>query len=155
MALALKATSLDECDLISALLQDSIYHLSHSDFHEEARCFYIMLNRFCWELCTEKAGGSDVNFSDGNECYYRALCGLYIHNVESVHINGNFSVKEDHPYCNLLSMHASENEMNLLFSGNKHICLHVSGICVFLKDLHEEHPTLHRPNHATLEEESV
>jgi hypothetical protein len=55
-------------------------------------------------------------------------------------------VKKDQ-YLNLLAFHASEDEINLAFSDNKRICVKVSGLLVYLKDLHDKYPTPSLPEH--------
>lgn len=134
--LSLKATSVEECDVMSTLLQDSIFHFQYHDFDEQAGGFHLMLNRFCWEDDKEP----------DNSSYYRVHSGLYIHNVISVKVNKSFR-NNRHKYLSLLTMHASPREINLLFADNKHICIEVNDILVYLKDLHEKYPTLAKPIH--------
>jgi hypothetical protein len=133
--LLIKADDFEGGDLISSLIQDSIFHISFHSFREENKIFTLMLNRFCWE---------SVSDFEEEKCYYRVHSGLYIHNVESV--KANFGAEDDQ-YLNLLTFHLSENEINLIFSGNKHICIGVGGILVYLKDLHDRYPTSSLPRH--------
>ena len=130
----IKAQDLDECDMISALLQDSIVKISECHFFEEQKCFRLLLNRFCWE---------HAHKFEEHQSYHRVHSGLYIHNVKSVILTH----MKNHHFYNLLAMHASSNEINLLFSDHKHICIEVDGILVYLKDLHEKYPTLSKPEH--------
>ncbi|MDR1983108.1 MAG: DUF2948 family protein [Holosporaceae bacterium] len=133
--LLIKAISLEECDTISSLVQDSILHISFHSFHEEKKCLRLMLNRFCWE---------SVDCFDKEKCYYRVHSGLYIHNINSIMVNNNI---REHKYLNMLTFHSSKNEINLIFSGNKHMCINVSDTLIYLKDLHEKHPTPTLPVH--------
>ncbi len=130
--LKLKAVSFEECDIISALLQDSILHVSHHMFHEDSACFYLLLNRFCWEVPDENN---------------RALCGLYIYNVTRIRFNKEFRSGDMH-FKNLLSVHAAPGEVNLLFSDHHHIALDVSSLCVAVQDLHPMYPTESVPYHS-------
>ncbi|GHU14758.1 hypothetical protein FACS189449_11880 [Alphaproteobacteria bacterium] len=135
--LCVKANDYDGCDVISSLLQDSIFHIYAPSFHEDRGCLRLLLNRFCWE----SAGNSD------NADLFRVHSGLYIYNVKSVVVNDNFKKIKEEVYLNLLTMHASQDEINILFSGHKSICIKIDGICVYLKDLHDRHPTLVSSNH--------
>lgn len=110
--------------------------MSYHSYHEEKKCLQLMLNRFCWEL---------VNEFDKHQCYYRVHAGLYIHFVESITVNSNF--KTSNGYLNLLTMHASDKEVNLIFSEHKHICVNISKVQIYLQDLHEKQPTLIKPAH--------
>ncbi|MDR0968686.1 MAG: DUF2948 family protein [Holosporaceae bacterium] len=134
-ATLIKAEDLAGCDLISSLIQDSIFHLSFHSFHKEQKRFRLMLNRFCWE---------SVKDFEKEGCYYRVHSGLYIHNVDSIIANDD--VKKDR-YLNLLTFHASEKEINMVFSDNKHICIKINGVLVYLKDLHDRYPTTSLPTH--------
>ncbi|MDR0678525.1 MAG: DUF2948 family protein [Holosporaceae bacterium] len=133
--LLIKAVNFEECDIISSLVQDSILHISFHSFHEDQKCLRLMLNRFCWEF---------TNSFDEKKCYYRVHSGLYIHNVNSIMVNNNI---REHSYLNMLTLHSSKNEINLVFSGNKHMRVNIGNILVYLKDLHEKHPTLSLPVH--------
>jgi hypothetical protein len=134
--LLLKVENFEGCDLISSLLQDSIFHVSFHFFHEKEKRFHLMLNRFCWE---------HVDRFDKNQCYYRVHSGLYIHHVDSIFVHGSL---EKGQYLNLLTFHSSKNEINMVFSGNKHICINISNILVYLKDLHDMYPTTTIPTHS-------
>lgn len=133
----LKAQSEKDCDIISSLLQDSIFKVSGCNHIADQRCFRIILNRFCWE--------HSHKFNE-EQCYHRVHSGLYIHNVKMIHINENFQ-KKPHHYYNLLTMHANQDEINLIFSEHRHMYIKVEGILVYLKDLHEHYPTLSKPQH--------
>lgn len=137
--LLIKAETIEECDLISALVQDSLFHMSYHSFHEDRKCLRLMINRFCWEL--EKD-------NEQHQCYFRVHSGLYIHGVESIIVNDSF--KHSTGYLNLLAMHASEHEINLIFSDHKHVCINISKILVYLKDLHDVYPTMAKPCHECL-----
>ena len=133
----LKAQTEKDCDVISTLLQDAVSKVSGFAYLEDEKCFRILLNRFCWE--------HSHKFEE-HQCYHRIHSGLYIHNVESVHVNDNFKEKIHHFY-NLLAMHANGNEINLIFSDHRHVHIKTNGILVYLKDLHDHYPTLSKPEH--------
>jgi hypothetical protein len=133
--LYVKAGNFAECDMISSLVQDSLLHVLFHSFHEEQKCLRFMLNRFCWE---------SANACEQDKCYYRVHSGLYIYNVDSIFSYGNLKRNE---YLNLLTFHASAEEICMVFSGNRHIRISVNGISVYLKDLHDKYPTTCIPIH--------
>ncbi|MDR1561061.1 MAG: DUF2948 family protein [Holosporaceae bacterium] len=138
--LLVKAEDTDNCDLLSSLLQDSIFHISCHSFHDDKRCLRLMLNRFCWE---------SIDDFEQNQCYFRVHSGLYIHNVDSIVVNDNFK-NINEKFLNLLTMHTTKNEVNLVFSDHKHVCVRIDKIQIYLKDLHDKYPTLTRPVHDAL-----
>lgn len=138
----IKATDIENSDIISSLLQDSIFHISAFSFHEHKKCLRLMINRFCWEL-TKNDSESEYK----KKHYFRVHSGLYIHNIQSITINDKFKDLKGEKYVSLLAMHSSQDEINLLFSGHKVACIKVKDICVYLKDLHDVYPTPTMPEH--------
>jgi hypothetical protein len=139
--LFLKANDIESCDVVSTLLQDSIFHISALSFHENKKCLRLMLNRFCWELLENNSDDTK------RQRYYRVHSGLYIHNIESITVNDNFkNIKTEH-YLNLLSMHSLKSEINILFSDHKNVCVNVKSLCIYLKDLHDKYPSPVAPKH--------
>ena len=138
----IKATDIESCDVISSLVQDSIFHVSTLSFHESKKCLRLLLNRFCWELVKD-----DSENEQKRNHYFRVHSGLYIHNIQNITINDNFKNVKKEKYVNLLAMHTSKNEINLLFSGHKTSCITVKNIGVHLKDLHHRYPTPSLPEH--------
>lgn len=134
--LKLKVTSKEDLDVLSALLQDSIYKFSMCSYHEHyKKCFRMIFNRFCWE-----------NNSDGS--FYRSHIGLYIHNVESISINQNILNNPNAKYLNLLTCsYSDDNNLYFIFSGDKKIRFHVNDILIYAKDLHDHWPTHNKPYH--------
>jgi hypothetical protein len=49
-------------------------------------------------------------------------------------------------HLNLLSMHAHEDEINMLFSEVGNMCIKVKGIFLYLKDLHEKYASPSLPD---------
>lgn len=136
--LQLKATTLEECDVISTLVQDSIFHFQLHMLDNKTNCFHMLINRFCWE---------DVENFDKEQCYFRVHSGLYVHNVKTVIVNENLR-NNRHKYLSLLAVHVSQEEVNILFADNKHICIKINSILMYLQDLHDKYPTMVKPNHA-------
>jgi hypothetical protein len=134
--LAIKAVCSDGGLLISSLLQDSIFHLSAYSFHQSRGCLRLLLNRFCWESA-----------ADGNKKFFRVHSGLYVYNVKSIAVSENLRNKQGN-YLNLLAVQMpSVERIELTFSEHASIFLMVNGICVYLKDLHDKHPTPSCPVH--------
>ena len=133
--LSIKAAETTECDVISCLLQDSIFHFSSLTLHDDQKCLRLMANRFCWELLEKEPH------------YYRVHSGLYIYNIENIIINDNFKRMKEDKYLSLLAMHAAENEITMLFSGDKTAVVKTNKICVYLKDLHDQYATPVIPVH--------
>lgn len=134
--LFLKATDVESCDLISSLLQDSIFHVSAFSFHEERKCLRLMINRFCWELVNKNANS-----------YFRVHSGLYIHNIEHIVISNSFRKNPREKYLNLLAIHYLNNEISMLFSDHKHVYIKTNNLCIYMKDLHDKYPTPSIPKH--------
>lgn len=133
----IKAQDEQDCDVISALLQDSIFEISGCKYLDKEKCLRLILNRFCWE---------HSHRFDDEQCYHRVHAGLYIHNVKGVKTNNLFE-SGTIPYLNLLAVHASKDEINLLFSDKKHMYIEVDNILIYLKDLHTKYPTSAKPTH--------
>jgi hypothetical protein len=132
--LLVKANNVDDCDVLSSLLQDSIFHISTPSFHEKKGCLRLLLNRFCWETKEE-------------DVFFRVHSGLYIHHVTAVTVNDNFKKIRQEQYLDLLAMHISSEEVNILFSGDKIMCAKISDTCIHLKDLSDRYPTMVCPGH--------
>lgn len=135
--LFLKAVTYEEIDIISSLLQDSIFSIDAHAFSQENRCFFMLINRFCWE----------TQNTESIEKYERTHSGLYIHNVNK--IIGNMEIKKhkkEH-FLNILAIYATGNEVNIIFSENKHIIIETEKICVYLKDIEKRWSTKTAPAH--------
>jgi hypothetical protein len=50
--LLIKVEDFAGADLISSLIQDSIFHISLHSFEKKEKTMSLMLNRFCWESVT-------------------------------------------------------------------------------------------------------
>jgi hypothetical protein len=134
--LALKAVCSNGGLLISSLLQDSIFHLSTYSFHQSQGRLRLLLNRFCWESA-----------DDGNKKFFRVHSGLYVYNVKSVAVSENLRNKRGN-YLNLLAVQVpSADRIELTFSEHASILLDVNCICIYLRDLHDKHPTPSCPAH--------
>lgn len=133
--LKLKATNKADIDVLSAMLQDSIYKFNMCSYHDEhQKCFRMIFNRFCWENADREQSRTHI--------------GLYIHNVESIFVNHEISNNSKIQYLNLLMCYCTdENDIYFIFSENKKIRIHVGEILVYAKDLHTPWPTHNIPSH--------
>lgn len=142
--LFLKGTNESECDIISSMLQDSIFHFTFHAFDQSKRCMRIMFNRFCWENSEIK----QEKPCEDEHSLFRVHSCLYIYNVSNITYSLNALDTQQHGhFMNLLSMHAADKEISLLFSDHRHIYINVDEILVYLKDLHMKHPTIIKPSH--------
>ena len=137
--LYMKAQTTADCDVISTLLQDAIFHTSSYSYHEDTKCLRLMLNRFCWELMDYPLTST----------FYRVHSGIFIYDAESVICDGRFK-KNETTFYNLLAFHVSDKEINMCFSDNHHICVKIGKINVYMKDLHDKYPTEICPVHKVI-----
>jgi len=136
--LKLKATKHEHIDVLSTLLQDSLFHHHTSQLHkDDDGCVTLLLNRFCWEVYDE----DDLE-------HYRIHSIVHICNVTSVHVNQPMSQHDHKDFLYLLGMHSTnENEIVLVFSENKCVKLTVNDILVYMKDVDNPWITHYAPKH--------
>ena len=134
--LRMKAVTIEDCDVVSMLLQDSIFHPSSYSYYNDTHCLRLMLNRFCWELLHDTS----------TTTFYRVYSEVFIYNVTSVICDSKFK-KVPTTFYNLLTFHASEKEITICFSDNHYMCVTVDSLKIYLKDLHEKYPTTVCPSH--------
>jgi hypothetical protein len=126
----------DHIQVISSHLQDSVVAASSFAHDTDQHTFKLLSNRFCWE-----------NFLNStNSVKSRVHCGIHFDHVLSVRKK---NIHPHHPekFYNLLSLHATENEVTLHFSGQSEICIEVKEISCKMADLHEPYPTQFLPTH--------
>lgn len=130
----IKITNHNDFNLLSMLLQDSIYSLYMGSFHADKRnCLRMIFNRFCWE---------------NSSSYTRTHTAVYIHDVKNVYVNNQINDDNRHQLLNLLTCYVTDkNEIIFIFSDNKNIKIDVSEILVYVKDIHEPWPTHTIPSH--------
>ncbi|MDR3155706.1 MAG: DUF2948 family protein [Holosporaceae bacterium] len=135
----IKASSIGELEIISALLQDSIFHKTAHSFHEDGRCLRVLMNRFCWE--------KEPCIDDDQQIFFRVNCGLYIYHVKAIGMSKNFKEITDHNFLNLLVVRGNEHSVILNFSDHNTLKIDVDRIQIYIKDLHDTYPTLSCPVH--------
>ena len=136
--LKLKATNHEQVDVISALLQDAIFHINMCSFDEDnEKCLRLLFNRFCWE-CED----------EDTLVHYRVHTVIYIHHVEAIYANKQIKEHSRGDFLSLLGMHSTnENEIILLFSGNRQVKIEVSEILLYMQDINNPWPTYTTPHH--------
>ena len=141
--LRLRARTATDLDLLSGLLQDALICGADMTYEAENKRFVAVFNRFCWErdgaLSEEEAGPSP-------EAYHRSHAGLVIDRVWAVQ-SKSIDLSDHKKLLNLLSVHHSEGQITLLFSGKAALRLKCKGVLAHLKDLGEAWPTKWRPHH--------
>ena len=132
--ISLKATDFESLDIISALSHGAIFYNTSFDFQDQ--CFKILVNRFMWENAVEKTDALD-NADD--ESFFRVHNVITFSNVSSFKLFG-FDVNDLNPMV-ILSIHASEQEINISISDNRHILLNCRDIMVTSIDTGNPWPT--------------
>lgn len=136
--LKLKATHHEQIDVISALLQDAIFHINMCSFDEDNKnCLRLLFNRFCWEC------------EDGdNLLHYRIHTTLYIHDVKAIYANQQMKKHTTKNFLNLLGIHSTnDRELIFLFSENKQVKVEVDDILVYMQDINNPWTTYTTPRH--------
>ena len=136
--LKLKATDHEQIDVISALLQDSIFHINMCSFDEDnEKCLSLLFNRFCWECENGE-----------NLVHYRVHSAVYIHRVKAIYANKHIKSHTRSDFLNLLGIHSTnDNEIVLLFSGKGQIKVEVEELLVYMQDINNPWPTYTTPRH--------
>lgn len=141
---SLKLVALDPEDLniVSAHLQDAVMRVGDLIYLRQERRFAIVLNRFVWTA--EKA-------SRGEATNQRRRSGLHFERVERVQ---TINIRQDAPdaVLNLLAIQfhpteAAAGTIDLIFSGNGLLRLHVDCIEAQISDLGGAWETPSRPTH--------
>lgn len=141
---SLKLVALDEEDLamISAHLQDAVMRVDDLIFLPKERRFAVVLNRFVW--APEKAVRGEVP----NQ---RRRSGLHFERVERVQ---SMNIRQDAPdgVLNLLTIQFQPTDtpagmIDLIFSGNGILRLHVDCIEAKISDLGGAWEAASRPAH--------
>lgn len=156
--LKLRAVSSVDLALISGLLQDALVLGADMTYNSEERRFVAVVNRFCWEQdqaleasdAQDQTGTSpdtsSSTLSSTPRVYHRTHAGLVFDRVRAVQ-SKNIDLKDASNLLNLLSVHALNGQVELLFSGAATIRLKCTSILAHLKDLGEPWPTQWRPHH--------
>ena len=148
--LRLLARDEDDVAVVSALLQDAIIPGADMEFKRKTNQFFIVANRFCWEI--QPLDG--VTSSDGKPVHQRRLCGICIRHVTAVQHHKWPDMRQDTLF-NLLALRyvdmanrAGEGVcLQFEFSGGSSLRLLTDEIDITLADLDAGHPTSLQPAH--------
>ena len=148
--LRLLARDADDVAVVSALLQDAIIPGADMEFKRKTNQFFIVANRFCWEI--QPLDG--VTSSDGKPVHQRRLCGICIRHVTAAQHHNWPDMRQDALF-NLLALryvdmakHTSEGVgLQFEFSGGLSLRLLTNDIDITLADLDAGHLTSLQPAH--------
>lgn len=156
----LKLRARDAADLavVAACLQDALVRPRDMTFIAGERRFAFVANRFRWETA---AGGSrpskavpadagDAEFHEAGAeeaaAYERIHCGVCFDRVRAVKTRGLVHGRNPE-FFELLTIHAKDGAILLIFAGGVTIRLEVDAVRCRLDDLSEPWPTVWRPDH--------
>ena len=139
--LRLRATSLDDLKVLSALLQDSIVPTADILYTPSQKQVIMVLQRFRWEL-TKNAETIEKPIG-----YQRCLCGLVIDKVESMQTH-RIDMNDRSQFLNFLTFYDGGQRLDLQFSDSKVIRLRINSLKLTATDIGKSWPTTQRPKHA-------
>lgn len=143
--LSLIAQNEEDLVVISTLCQDSIIKIANIKWAKKSKRFYLLINRFCWELndLSKKKSSNMLRINSlisFNSVLSVKSAGIQQNNSSDITslltINYNF-------------FNFEKQAIDLIFSGNSQISLNIECIDVFLKDISEpfEGTTSKQPKH--------
>ncbi len=143
--LSLIAQNEEDLVVISTLCQDSIIKIANIKWAKKSKRFYLLINRFCWELndLSKKKSSNMLRINSlisFNSVLSVKSAGIQQNNSSDITslltINYNF-------------FNFEKQAIELIFSGNSQISLNIECIDVFLKDISEpfEGTTSKQPKH--------
>jgi len=141
----LRAASVSDVEVISALLQDAIVPGEDMTFDRAGRRFVMVANRFCWD----RPPLEGVTSESGAPVYERRLCGVRIEGVNGVESAGMPATRRG-ALLNLLAItvaDAADARVEILFSDGVSLRLAVDGISILAEDLDDGRPTSVMPAH--------
>ena len=141
----LRAASVSDVEVISALLQDAIVPGEDMTFDRAGRRFVMVANRFCWD----RPPLEGVTSESGAPVYERRLCGVRIEGVNGVESAGMPATRRG-ALLNLLAItvaDAADARVEILFSDGVSLRLAVDGISILAEDLDDGRPTAVMPAH--------
>ena len=141
----LRAASVSDVEVISALLQDAIIPGEDMTFDRAGRRFVMVANRFCWD----RPPLEGVTSESGAPIYQRRLCGVRIEGVNGVESAGMPATRRGALF-NLLAItvaDAADAKVEILFSGGVSLRLAVDDVSILAEDLDDGRPTSVMPAH--------
>ena len=139
-AVKLLVRDAEDVQVVSSLLQDALIASEDMTYDAMASEFIAVVNRFCWEQPASK------NAEDGKPIFARAMAGLRIGSIETIHQRG---MDARSGFYNLLAIEYEKPDqiLRLVFSAGAEIKLKVRELRLVVADLSADYPTAARPVH--------
>jgi hypothetical protein len=169
-AFRVRAESLDDLEILSAMLQDAIVPISEISWQRSDQRFVLMAQRFRWEngprggqidqgpdalgdakTRDEEARDEEAGEPAPSDWFERVTCALRFENVTAVRANG-IDLANRGQMLELLSLHVNDGGLDLAFAGGKTIRIMISSLSCHAEDIGEPWPTTLRPTHPEDEE---
>ena len=143
--LSLIAQNEEDLVVISTLCQDSIIKIANIKWAKKSKRFYLLINRFCWELNDLSKKKSSNMLRINSIMSFNSVLSVKAAGIQQ---NNNSDI------TSLLTINYNffnfeKQAIDLIFSGNSQISLNIECIDVFLKDISEpfEGTTSKQPKH--------
>jgi len=143
--LSLVAQNEEDLVVISTLCQDSIIKVANIKWAKKSKRFYLLINRFCWELNELSKKKSSNMLRINSIMSFNSVLSVKSAGIQQ---NNNSDI------TSLLTINYNffnfeKQAIDLIFSGNSQITLNIECIDVFLKDISEpfEGTTSKQPKH--------
>ena len=143
--LSLIAQNEEDLVVISTLCQDSIIKIANIKWAKKSKRFYLLINRFCWELNDLSKKKSSNMLRINSLISFNSVLSVKSAGIQQ---NNNSDI------TSLLTINYNffnfeKQAIELIFSGNSQISLNIECIDVFLKDISEpfEGTTSTQPKH--------
>ena len=143
--LSLIAQNEEDLVVISTLCQDSIIKIANIKWAKKSKRFYLLINRFCWELNDLSKKKSSNMLRINSLISFNSVLSVKSAGIQQ---NNNSDI------TSLLTINYNffnfeKQAIDLIFSGNSQISLNIECIDVFLKDISEpfEGTTSKQPKH--------
>lgn len=167
-AFRVRAESLEDLEIISAMLQDAIVPISEIAWRRSDNRFVLMTQRFRWEKAVRdgamydgpdalgdapRSAEESAADSDGEkdetaptDWFERINCALRFEKVTAVRANG-INLANRGQMLELLSLHLGDGGLDLAFADGKTIRLSISSLSCHAEDIGQPWPTTLRPEH--------
>ena len=143
--LSLIAQNDEDLVVISTLCQYSIIKIANIKWAKKSKRFYLLINRFCWELNDLSKKKSSNMLRINSLISFNSVLSVKSAGIQQ---NNNSDI------TSLLTINYNffnfeKQAIDLIFSGNSQISLNIECIDVFLKDISEpfEGTTSKQPKH--------
>ena len=133
--LKLRATSVEELQVIAACIQDAIAPLADMTWMRDQNRFAIVFNRFRWECAGDRPP------------FERTHAMLSFQNVRAVQTSNVDRSRPDELLSLLTMAPADDAAVDLAFAGGATVRVDSEPLDCILEDLGEPWPTVWRPDH--------